>query len=149
MNNAQVTITGNCTSDPELKFLDNGSAKLSFSVAADRSWKKGDEWETQTSFFNIIVWRDLAEKAADVLEKGLRVTVVGRLEQRSWEDKESGDKRYAIEVVADEVSISVKGVEAITRRQRTEGGGEKSAPRPQQQRRSSSQERVVPEEAAW
>jgi single-strand DNA-binding protein len=148
MNNAQVTITGNCTNDPELKFLDNGSAKLSFSVAADRSWKKGDEWETQTSFFNIIVWRDLAEKAADVLEKGLRVTVVGRLEQRSWEDKESGDKRYAIEVVADEVSISVKGVEAITRRQRSEGGGEKPASRPQQNR-SGNQERVVPDESAW
>ena len=76
VNNAQVTIVGNLTADPELKFFESGSAKLSFSVAADRSWKKGDEWETQTSFFNVIAWRDIAENAADIIAKGMRVVVV-------------------------------------------------------------------------
>ena len=148
MNNAQVTIVGNLTADPELKFFDNGSAKLNFSMASDRSWKnnKTDEWETQTSFFNVIAWRKVAEEAADVLAKGLRAVVIGRLEQRSWDDKETGQKRYAIEVIADEIAVSTSAVEGVTRRQRnTEGGAsQKSAPR-----KAPAQERVVPEEAAW
>ena len=145
MNNAQVTIVGNLTADPELKFFESGSAKLSFSVAADRSWKKGDEWETQTSFFNVIAWRDIAENAADIIAKGMRVVVVGRLEQRSWETTE-GEKRYAIEVVADEIAASVKGIESAVRRQRSEGGAAKPASAP---RKSASSDRVVPEEEAW
>lgn len=144
MNNAQVTIVGNVTADPELKFLTNGSAKLGFSVACDRSWKKGDDWETQTSFFNIIAWRDVAENAAEILQKGLRVVINGRLEQRSWETTE-GEKRYAIEVVADDIAVSVKHIEGITRRQRGEGGGKPAAKKPA----AKNQERVVPEEEAW
>ena len=145
MNNAQVTVVGNLTADPELKFFESGSAKLTFSVAADRSWKKGDEWETQTSFFNVIAWRDVAENAADVIGKGMRVIVVGRLEQRSWETTE-GDKRYAIEVVADEIAASVKGIESAVRRQRGEGGATKSVPTP---RKAAASDRVVPDEEAW
>jgi single-strand DNA-binding protein len=144
MNNAQITIVGNCTADPELKYFESGSAKLTFSVATDRSWKKGDEWETQTSFFNVIAWRDVAENAADILQKGMRVVVVGRLEQRSWEDKDTKEKRYAIEVVADEIAASVKGIESATRRQRGEGGG---ASKPSA--RNTNQERVAPDEEAW
>lgn len=143
MNNSQITIVGNCTADPELKFFESGSAKLTFSVATDRSWKKGEEWETQTSFFNVIAWRDVAENAADILTKGMRVVVMGRLEQRSWEDKDTKEKRYAIEVVADEIAASVKGIETATRRQRGEGAG---AAKPA---RKGNQERVAPEEEAW
>ncbi len=161
MNNAQVTIVGNVVADPELKFLTNGSAKLGFSVACDRSWKKGDDWETQTSFFNVIAWRDVAENAADVIAKGLRVVVSGRLEQRSWETPE-GEKRYAIEVVADDVAVSVKHVEGITRRQRSEGKGQtrrkgdgrESIPGyvdldKEMAKSMAKPERVVPEEEAW
>lgn len=144
MNNAQVTVVGNLTADPELKFFESGSAKLTFSVAADRSWKKGDEWETQTSFFNVIAWRDVAENAADVIGKGMRVVVVGRLEQRSWETPE-GDKRYAIEVVADEIAASVKGIESAVRRQRGDGAA-KSTSTP---RKTAAADRVVPDEEAW
>lgn len=145
MNNAQVTVIGNLTADPELKYFDSGNAKLAFSVAADRSWKKGDEWETQTSFFNVVAWREVAENAADIIGKGMRVVVVGRLEQRSWETPE-GDKRYAIEVVADEIAASVKGIESAVRRQRGEGGKPKTASAP---RKPASNDRVVPEEEAW
>jgi single-strand DNA-binding protein len=145
MNNAQIVVVGNLTADPEMKFFESGSAKLSFSVATDRSWKKGDEWETQTSFFNVIAWREVAENAGDILCKGMRVVVVGRLEQRSWDTTE-GEKRYAIEVVADEIAASVKGIESAVRRQRGEGGGSKPAP---STRKAASSDQVVPEEAAW
>lgn len=150
MNNAQITLVGNCTADPELKYFENGSAKLAFSVAADRSWKnnKTNEWESQTSFFNVIAWRDVAENAADVLAKGLEVIVTGRLEQRSWEDKETGDKRYAIEVIADKIAVSVRHIDGISRRQRSEGDGGRAAKRPAP-KQASAQERVVPEEEAW
>ena len=96
MSNADSTITGNLTSDPELKYASNGSARLTFSVASNRRYQKDGEWQEETSFFNVVAWRNTAEHAARVLEKGLPVVVKGRLEQRSWEDKETQQKRSTI-----------------------------------------------------
>ena len=91
VNNSAITCVGNVTADPKLEYTTNGHAKLRFSVACNRSWKNGDEWEEETSFFNCVAWRFLAEDVAAVIEKGIGVIVVGRLEQRSWETAE-GEK---------------------------------------------------------
>lgn len=123
-NGIQATVTGNLTADPELKFGDSGNAMLTFSVASERSWKndKG-EWENETSYVDVVAWRYLAEDAARTLEKGLRVTVTGRFEQRSWEDKDTGQKRYKWQLVADEVAVSVKVLESIERRRKPDQAG--------------------------
>ena len=82
MNNSAFTGCGNVTQDPELSFTESGIAKLKFSIACNRSYKKGEDWVEETSFFNVVAWRKLAEDTADVLEKGVGVIVQGRLEQR-------------------------------------------------------------------
>jgi single-strand DNA-binding protein len=104
-----VTLVGNVTRDPELRFTPSGAAKLTLGLAVNRRWqnRQSNEWEEQTSFFNIIAWRDLAENAAESITKGTRIIVNGRLEQRSWET-EQGDKRSVVEVVADEIAASMR-----------------------------------------
>jgi single-strand DNA-binding protein len=128
MNLAPVTIIGNLTADPELTFTTTGQAKLSFSVANTHIWyDAAGEKQEKTSYFNVTAWRYLAENSARTLEKGIGVVVYGRLEQRSYEDKE-GNKRSIVELVAEEVAISTKSLETIERRQRSEGS-EGGAPR--------------------
>jgi single-strand DNA-binding protein len=131
-----TTLIGNLTADPNLTFTGAGAARLTFSVAVNHVWRDADgEQQKKVSYFDCVAWRQTAENAADVLEKGVGVIVVGRLEQRSWEDKETGDKRSKIEVVADDIAVSVRAVEGITRRapsaEGAQGGGgsRSSAPR--------------------
>ncbi len=128
MGNADTAITGNITADPELKYSNNGNARLAFSVASERRYQVNGEWTGDTSFFNVVAWRKTAEDAAGILEKGLPVIVKGRLEQRSWEDKESGSKRSTVEVVADSIAVNVYGLENITRRQKSGDGSYSKAP---------------------
>ena len=128
MNNSAFTGCGNVTQDPELSFTDSGIAKLKFSIACNRSYKKGDEWVEETSFFNVVAWRKLAEDTADVLEKGVGVIVNGRLEQRSWDDKE-GNKRSTVEVVAENVAIQTRSISDFTRKRggdNAEGGSKRA-----------------------
>lgn len=139
MNPTPTVITGNVTSEPELTFTSNGQARLSFSVASNYVWyDQAGEKQEKVSFFNIVAWRYTAENAAKTLEKGIGVIAIGRLEQRSYEDKE-GNKRSAIELVADEVAIACRSIDAVTRRAKQEGGAQSPA-RPSQaanqQRRS-------------
>ena len=95
MSNADITVTGNVTADPELKFASNGNARLSFSIASNKRFQVNGEWQEETSFFNVVAWRGIAEMAANVLEKGTPVVIKGRLEQRSWENAE-GEKRSTV-----------------------------------------------------
>lgn len=99
-----ITIVGNLTADPELRFTPNGSARVGFSVAHNRRWtdKATSEQKESTSFINVVAWRQLAENVAESLKKGSRVIVFGAIEQRSWETPE-GDKRSAVELVAESV----------------------------------------------
>lgn len=132
-NGIQTTIGGNLTADPDLQVLGSGTPKLSFSVAVERSWKndKG-EWENETSFVDCIAWRQLADDAANVLEKGMRVIATGRFEQRFWDDKETGKKRSKWEFVVDDVAPSVKVLESIVRKRKGDGesrGGSSSGER--------------------
>lgn len=105
---SNTTIVGNITRDPELRFTPSGQANAKFGVAVNRRWqnKQTNEWEEQVSFFDVVCWRELAENVSESLTKGSRVVVTGRLEQRSWE--QDGQKRYAVEIVADEVAPSLR-----------------------------------------
>lgn len=122
MSNADITVTGNLTVDPELKFGANGNARLSFSVASNKRFQVNGEWQEETSFFNVVAWRGTAEQAAAVLEKGMPVIVKGRLEQRTWETSE-GEKRSTVEIVADAIAVNTFGIESLVRRRGGGGGG--------------------------
>lgn len=131
MNLAPVTIVGNLTVDPELTYTQSDQARLSFSVATNHVWydAQGQKQE-KPSYHNVVAWRYLAENSARTLEKGIGVIIFGRLEQRSYEDKD-GNKRSIVEIVAEEIGISTKSLETVTRRQRQAGDSDA----PQQQRR--------------
>ncbi len=138
MNLAPVTIIGNLTADPDLTYTTSGQAKLSFAVANTHIWyDAAGEKQEKTSYFNVTAWRYLAENSARTLEKGIGVIVYGRLEQRSYEDKE-GNKRSIVELVAEDIGIATKSLETIERRQRSEGseGGAARGGSNQQARRS-------------
>jgi single-strand DNA-binding protein len=104
-----ITITGNVTREPEMRYTPSGVSKVTFGVAVNRSWRNQNtqEWEEQTSFFNVVAWRQLAENVGASIQKGSRVVVSGRLEQRSWET-EQGEKRSIVEIVADDVAPSLR-----------------------------------------
>ena len=119
-NGNAVTLVGNITRDPELRFTNTGQATSSFGLAVNRRWqnRQTQEWEEATSFFDVVCWREMAENAAESLSRGSRVIVTGRLEQRSWETPD-GDKRSKVEVVADEIGPSIRWATAqITKNER-------------------------------
>jgi single-strand DNA-binding protein len=119
-NGNSVTLVGNITRDPELRFTPSGQATASFGLAVNRRWqnRQTQEWEEATSFFDVVCWRELAENAAQSLTKGTRVLVSGRLDQRSWETSER-EKRSKIEITADEVAPSLRYATCqITRNER-------------------------------
>jgi single-strand DNA-binding protein len=109
MTTNHVTITGNLTRDPQLRFTPTGQANATFGVAVNRRWqnRQTSEWEEATSFFDIVAWGSLAENAAQSLTKGTRVVIDGRLDQRSWETDE-GDRRSKVEITADEIAASLR-----------------------------------------
>jgi single-strand DNA-binding protein len=94
---------GNVTKDPELRFTPGGAAVLSFSIATNRKYKKGEEWVEEVSFHNIVVWTQ-AEQLAQRIKKGTRIYIEGRAQSRSW-DGADGKKQYKSEVVSDRVIL--------------------------------------------
>ena len=121
-----ITVIGNLTADPELRFTPSGAAVANFTVAStprtfDRQsneWKDGD-----TLFMRCSIWREAAENVAESLTKGTRVVVTGRLVQRSYETRE-GEKRTVVELQVDEIGPSLRYATAkVTRSQRGGGGG--------------------------
>jgi single-strand DNA-binding protein len=93
-------------------------------VAHNRRWqnRNTNEWEEQTSFFNCVAWGDLGEHVGSCLRKGDRITVNGRLEQRSWEDGE-GQKRQTVELICDDVAASLRWATVDITRIKGSGGG--------------------------
>ena len=124
----QVTIVGNLTDDPELRYTPNGAAVAKFRVAVNRRYKdQSGEWKDgDTSYFTVNAWRTLAENVAETLTRGANVIVVGRLQQRSWETQE-GEKRTVIEIEADEIGPSLRWATAKVEKQGRSGGGDWSA----------------------
>jgi single-strand DNA-binding protein len=104
----QVTLAGNLTDDPELRFTPNGAAVANFRLAVDqRVWDTNGWKDGEASYFRVNVWRDQAEHVSRSLHKGARCVVVGRLKSRSWETPE-GQRRSAVEVDAEEVGMSLR-----------------------------------------
>ena len=125
MADTHVTITGNLTDAPDLRFTPNGNPVANFRLAVTSRVKDGDTWrDGDTSYFRVNVWRQLAEHVADSLTKGDRAIVIGRLRSRSWETPE-GDKRSVAEVEADEGAPSLRW--AIAKPQRAANDKTKSS----------------------
>lgn len=110
-----VSLVGNCTRDPELRYTTSGRGVASFGLAVNRRWQQNGEWQEAVSFFNVVAWGDLGENVAASLTKGSRTIVTGRLEQRSWETDE-GEKRTVTEIVADDIGPSLKWAQADVER---------------------------------
>ena len=109
----QVTIVGNLTDEPELRYTPAGAAVATFNVAVNRRTRdESGQWKDgETSFFRCNVWRQQAENVAESLNKGTRVIVIGRLRQRSWETPE-GQKRTVIEIEVESVGPSLEWAKA-------------------------------------
>lgn len=123
-----ITVIGNLTADPELRFTPSGAAVANFTVASTpRTFdRQTNEWkDAETLFMRCSVWREAAENVAESLTRGTRVVVTGRLVSRSWEDKETGQKRSVMEMQVDEVGPSLRYATAkVTKTQRGGGGGQ-------------------------
>lgn len=111
MSDNNLTLVGNMTRDPELRFTTGGRAHAAFGLAVNRRYQQNNEWVEQVSFFNVICWGTLAENAAASLNKGMRVLVSGRLEQRRYDDAE-GNKKSVVEVIADDLGPSMRWARA-------------------------------------
>jgi len=109
-----ITVVGNVTRDPELRFTQGGMAVANFGIAWNKRKQDGEE---EVSFFNVSCFRQLAENVAESLTKGSRVVVYGMLQQRSW-DTPDGDRRSTVEIIADDVAPSLKWASADIRKVR-------------------------------
>jgi single-strand DNA-binding protein len=122
-----ITVIGNLTNDPELRFTPSGSAVANFTIASTpRTFdRQSNEWkDSETLFLRASVWREAAENVAESLTKGTRVIVSGRLKSRSYENKE-GEKRTVIELEVDEIGPSLRYANAkVNRTQRSGGTGQ-------------------------
>jgi single-strand DNA-binding protein len=121
-----ITIVGNLTADPELRFTPSGAAVANFTVASTpRTFdRQANEWKDgETLFMRCSIWRDAAENIAESLHRGTRVIVTGRLKSRSYETKE-GEKRTVVELDVDEVGPSLRYASAkVTKAERGGSGG--------------------------
>lgn len=109
MNINQVTIVGRLTRDPEKKALPNGTSVVNASIATGRTYKdKNDQKQEETEFHNVVAFGKTADIMAQYLKKGQLVGVMGRLQTRSWDDKDSGKKMYRTEIVVDQMQMGPK-----------------------------------------
>ena len=124
MADNNVTLVGNLTREPELRYTQGGKGVTSFGLAVSRRYQVNGEWQEKTSFFNVTAWDQLGENAAATLSKGTRVIVNGRIEIREYEARDGG-KRTSVDVVADEIGPSLRWARATierTTRTTSEGG---------------------------
>lgn len=125
-----LTVVGNLTGEPELRFTASGTAMLTGSIADNRRYQVNGEWQEETSYINFVAWRELAENAAATLSKGMRVLVTGRLQQRDWQDKD-GNKRTSYDLVVDEIAPSLRWASAlVTKSVKSDGTPKAAAPAP-------------------
>ena len=117
MSENTVALTGNVTRDPELKFTNSGTAVVSFGLAVNaRKKSMSGDWEDDPKFFDITAFGDLAENVAATLAKGNRVLLSGRLDWSSWDDKDSGDKRSKVQVIAESIGPDLRWATAVVTR---------------------------------
>jgi single-strand DNA-binding protein len=114
----KVILLGNLGKDPEVKFTPQGTPVAKFSVATSERFKdKEGNWQDRTEWHNVVLWQRLAEIAGEYLKKGSKVYIEGRIRTDSWDDKESGQKRYRTEIVGQDLVLLSSGKEGA-------GGGE-------------------------
>src|SRR5512146_765832 len=102
----KVILVGHLGKDPEVKYTPSGTAVASFSIATSERYKDKDgNWQDRTEWHNIVLWQRLAEIAGEYLKKGSKVYIEGKLQTRSWEDKQTNQKRYMTEVVANDLVL--------------------------------------------
>ena len=145
----QITVIGNLTADPELRFTPSGAAVANFTVASTpRTFdRQSNEWkDAETLFMRCSVWREAAENVAESLQRGARVIVSGRLVSRSWEDKESGQKRSVMEMQVDEVGPSLRYATAKVNKTQRSGGDGNFANRPATQQQQASDPWAAPQQ---
>ncbi|ASR83225.1 single strand DNA binding protein [Arthrobacter phage Abidatro] len=119
-----ITVIGNLTNDPELRFTPSGSAVANFTVASTpRTFdRQANDWKDgETLFLRCSIWREAAENVAESLTKGMRVIVSGRLKSRNYETKE-GEKRTVVELEVDEIGPSLRYAQAKVQRTARSGG---------------------------
>ncbi len=109
----KVILIGNLTRDPEVRYSPQGTPIANFSLALNRKYKTGDEQKEEVSYFDIVVFGRQAETSSQYLNKGSAVLIDGRLQQRRWEDKETGQKRSKVEVVAEVVRFMPKKSQTV------------------------------------
>ena len=110
----KVMLIGNLTRDPEMRYTPQGSAVASFAIATNREWVSDGEKKQAADFHNVVAWNKLAEICGQLLKRGTKVFVEGRLQSRSWDDA-TGIKKYKTEVVIEDMIILTS--------KRVEGGG--------------------------
>lgn len=120
-----VTLVGNLTDDPELRYTPQGAAVANFRIAVNHRFKdQAGNWQDgETSYFRVNCWRQMAENCAESLTRGTRVVISGRLKMRQWETQE-GEKRSVVEIEADEIGPSLRFATAkVDKTQRGGGNG--------------------------
>jgi single-strand DNA-binding protein len=96
----KVILVGNVGKDPEVKFSPNGTPVAKFSVATNEKYKdRSDEWQERTEWHNIVAWQRLAEIVGEYVKKGAKLYIEGKLQTSSWEDRQSGAKKYRTEII--------------------------------------------------
>lgn len=150
LNRAQ--IVGNLTRDPEMRYTPNGQAVCSFGVATNRRWKGTDgNLQEATEFHNIVCWGKLAEIVSQILRKGVKVYIEGRLQTRTWEGQD-GAKRNRTEIVAENfISLTPKGgatAPEIVEDAKEFPGEEEPAPKPAKEKPAKTAKKAETEKEA-
>lgn len=102
----KVILVGNLGKDPEIKYTPSGTAVAKFSLATNEGYKdKAGQWQERTEWHNIVAWQRLAEIVGEYVKKGSKVYIEGRLQTSSWDDKETGQKKYRTEIVANDLVL--------------------------------------------
>ena len=102
----RATVLGNCTRDPEMRQTATGQNVCSFGIATNRTWTDAAGAKQEAAeFHNVVAWGKLAEICSQYLAKGRKVYLEGRLQTRSWDDQQTGQKRYATEIVASQMTF--------------------------------------------
>lgn len=102
----RVTLIGNLGKDPDVKYTPSGTPVAKFSLATNERYKdKSGEWQDRTEWHNLVAWQRMAEIVGEYAKKGTKVYVEGRLQTSSWEDKQSGEKKYRTEIVVQDLML--------------------------------------------
>src|SRR6266849_3738849 len=120
----KVILVGNVGADPEVKYTPSGVPVGKFSIATNERFKnKSGEWQDRTEWHNIVAWQRLAEIIGEYVKKGSKIYIEGRIQTSSWDDKQSGEKKYRTEVIANDLVLLSGRGEGESSEGRSRGAG--------------------------